>query len=48
MIAARHLSKRVDTATGPLDILTDIRLEIQAREAVAIVGVFVTLSTQRS
>ncbi len=38
MIAARHLSKRVDTATGPLDILTDIRLEIQAREAVAIVG----------
>ena len=39
MIAARHLSKRVDTAAGPLDILTDIRLEIQAREAVAIVGV---------
>jgi putative ABC transport system ATP-binding protein len=39
MIAARHLSKRVDTAAGPLDILTDIGLEIQAREAVAIVGV---------
>jgi putative ABC transport system ATP-binding protein len=39
MIAARHLSKRVDTAAGPLDILTDIRLEIQTREAVAIVGV---------
>jgi putative ABC transport system ATP-binding protein len=39
MIAARHLSKRVDTAAGPLDILTDIELEIQAREAVAIVGV---------
>ena len=38
MIAARHLSKRVDTAAGPLDIITDIRLEIQAREAVAIVG----------
>ena len=39
MIAARNLSKRVDTAAGPLDILTDIDLEIQAREAVAIVGV---------
>jgi len=39
MIAARHLSKRVETAAGPLDILTDIHLEIQARESVAIVGV---------
>ena len=39
MIAARNLSKRVDTAAGPLDILTDIDVEIQAREAVAIVGV---------
>lgn len=39
MITARHLSKRVETAAGPLDILTDIGLEIQAREAVAIVGV---------
>jgi putative ABC transport system ATP-binding protein len=39
MIAARHLSKRVVTAAGPLDILTDIDLEIQAREAIAIVGV---------
>jgi len=39
MIAARNLSKRVTTAAGPLDILTDIGLDIQAREAVAIVGV---------
>ncbi|MDX2456580.1 MAG: ABC transporter ATP-binding protein [Gammaproteobacteria bacterium] len=39
MIAARNLSKRVTTAAGPLDILTDIGLEIQARETVAIVGV---------
>ena len=39
MIAARNLCKRVDTAAGPLDILSDIDLEIQAREAVAIVGV---------
>ena len=39
MIAARHLSKRVDTAAGPLDILTDIDLEIKAQEAVAILGV---------
>jgi putative ABC transport system ATP-binding protein len=39
MIAARNLSKRVATAAGPLDILTDIGLEIQAREAVAVVGV---------
>ena len=39
MIAARHLSKCVATAAGPLDILTDIELEIQAQEAVAIVGV---------
>ena len=39
MIAARNLSKRVDTAAGPLDILTDVDIDIQAREAVAIVGV---------
>ncbi len=39
LIAARNLSKRVDTAAGPLDILTAIDLEIQAREAVSIVGV---------
>lgn len=39
MITARHLSKRVETAAGPLDILTDIHLEIEARETVAIVGV---------
>jgi putative ABC transport system ATP-binding protein len=39
MIAARNLGKRVETAAGPLDILTDIGLEVQAGEAVAIVGV---------
>jgi len=39
MIAARNLSKRVDTAAGPLDILSHIDLEIKAREAVAVVGV---------
>ena len=39
MIAARNLSKRVATAAGPLDILTDIGLEVHAQEAVAIVGV---------
>jgi len=39
MIAARNLSKRVETAAGPLDILSDIDLEIRTREAVAIVGV---------
>jgi putative ABC transport system ATP-binding protein len=39
IIAARNLGKRVATAAGPLDILTDIGLEIQAQEAVAIVGV---------
>ena len=39
LIAARNLSKRVATAAGPLDILTDITLEIGAREAVAVVGV---------
>jgi putative ABC transport system ATP-binding protein len=39
MIAARNLSKRVETAAGPLDILTEVDLEIQAREAVAVVGV---------
>jgi putative ABC transport system ATP-binding protein len=39
MIAARNLSKRVDTATGPLAILTDIGLEIQPGETVAIAGV---------
>jgi putative ABC transport system ATP-binding protein len=39
MIAARKLSKRVETAAGPLDILTDIDLEVRAGEAVAIVGV---------
>jgi len=39
MIAARSLSKRVATAAGPLDILTDIGLEIKERVAVAVVGV---------
>ena len=39
LIAARNLSKRVDTAAGPLDILSNIDLEIKAREAVAVVGV---------
>jgi putative ABC transport system ATP-binding protein len=39
MIAARNLGKRVTTAAGPLDILTDIGLEIREREAVAVVGV---------
>lgn len=39
MIAARNLSKRVETTAGPLDILTEIDLEIRAREAVAVVGV---------
>ena len=39
MIAARNLSKRVATAAGPLDILTDIGLEIRARETVAVAGV---------
>ncbi len=39
MIAARNLSKRVDTAAGPLDILTDICFEIGRGERVAIAGV---------
>ena len=39
MVAASGLGKRVETAAGPLDILTDIDLQIPAGEAVAIVGV---------
>jgi len=39
MIATRGLGKRVATAAGPLDILTDIDLEIRARETVAVAGV---------
>ena len=39
LIAARNLGKRVETAAGPLDILTGIDLEIRAQEAVSIVGV---------
>jgi putative ABC transport system ATP-binding protein len=39
MIVARRLSKRVDTAAGPLDILCDVDLEINTGDTVAIVGV---------
>jgi len=39
MVAASGLGKRVYTAAGPLDILSDIDLQIQAGKAVAIVGV---------
>jgi putative ABC transport system ATP-binding protein len=39
MVAASGLCKRVDTAAGSLDILTDIELNIHAGEAVAVVGV---------
>ena len=39
MIAARGLGKRVETAAGPLDILSGIDLEIKRGETVAIVGV---------
>lgn len=39
MIAARKLSKRVDTAAGSLDILDEIELDILAGETVAIAGV---------
>ena len=39
MIAARGLGKRVETAAGPLDILSGIDLEIKTGETVAIVGV---------
>ena len=39
MVAATGLDKRVMTAAGPLDILSDIDLQINAAEAVAIVGV---------
>jgi len=39
MVAASGLGKRVDTASGTLDILTDIDLRIRDGEAVAIVGV---------
>ncbi len=39
MIATRNLCKRVDTYAGSLDILTDISLDVQAGEAVAVVGV---------
>ena len=39
MIVARGLGKRVETAAGPLDILSGIELEIKRGETVAIVGV---------
>ncbi len=39
IVAARGLGKRVTTAAGPLEILSDIDLEINAAESVAIVGV---------
>ena len=39
MIVAQGLGKRVETAAGPLDILSGIDLEIKNGETVAIVGV---------
>ena len=39
MIRTRNLGKRVPTATGTLDILNGIDLEITPRESVAVVGV---------
>lgn len=39
MIAAQGLGKRVETAAGPLDILSGINFEINSGETVAIVGV---------
>ena len=39
IVAARGLGRRVTTAAGPLDILSDIDLGINAAESVAIVGV---------
>lgn len=39
IVAARGLGRRVTTAAGPLEILSDIDLGINAAESVAIVGV---------
>jgi len=39
IIEARGLGKRVASAAGPLDILSDIDLQINAGETVAVVGV---------
>lgn len=39
LIVAQNLGKRVDTAEGPLDILTGVSLEIKAGESVAVIGV---------
>ncbi len=38
LLQARHLSKRVSSPTGDLDILKDVNLSISPAEAVAIVG----------
>lgn len=37
-IVVKHLSKSLDTAAGPLNILQDVNLSIAANEAVAITG----------
>lgn len=37
-ITFSHVSKFYDTPTGPLDILTDVNLEIYEREKIAIIG----------
>ena len=39
VLAARGLSKRVQTTEGPLDILSGVTLEIKTGESVAIIGV---------
>ena len=38
-ISATNLSKRVETAEGPLDILSGVSLEIKRGESVAVIGV---------
>lgn len=37
-ITFSHVSKSYDTPTGPLDILTDVNLEIHKHEKIAIIG----------
>ncbi|UCH52699.1 MAG: ABC transporter ATP-binding protein [Pseudomonadota bacterium] len=39
IISCRNLDKRVDTAEGPLDILSGVTLDIKAGESIAVVGV---------
>jgi len=39
IICVRNLGKRVQTTEGPLDILSDVSLDIAAGESVAIIGV---------